>query len=70
MSPPGYKQTWRRRKSMSALPPGADIPAPITACWLILSDSPQTAALVLTARPRQLKTYGNGLVKFGTGYLW
>ena len=24
----GYKQTWRRRNSMSALPPGADIPRP------------------------------------------
>ena len=61
MSACGYKQTWRCRKSMSALPPGGDIPAPTAACWLIPSNSPRTAALVLMARLFRLKTYGNGL---------
>jgi hypothetical protein len=55
----GYKQTFSRPKSTSALPPGADIPAPTPAFSLTPSDSPQTAGLVLTARLRRLNAYGN-----------
>ncbi len=60
MSALGYKRKSSRPKLKSAYPLTADIQAPMSGIWLILSDSPQTAGLMLTARLRRLMNYGNG----------
>ncbi len=56
----GYFSPYRPCPGHFHSSPTLDIPAPITACWLILSDLRQTAGLMLMARLFRLKIYGNG----------